>query len=275
MIIKICKTCKKEYKIDSHSRKTSKFCSPICYHKWLKGKFLKENNKGYKSITKKCEMCGKSFEVMPYRIKKGGGKFCSSKCYHKSTIGNWSGKNNPNWKEKIDKICEECKTKYTIHPYETDRSRFCSNKCKYKWMSDNQCGKNHPNWNGGIKHSYCEKWTIKFRNRIRAFFNYTCIRCGYKQSNKLLHCHHVYYDKKACCITKNNVYYTNLGITNNPPTFKIKGNPNKFALLCQKCHAKTTPIKNRVYWAKYYEDLINNKYNGKSYYTNEDFNDKH
>lgn len=51
---------------------------------------------------------------------------------------------------------------------------------------------------------------------------------------------------------------------------EIIGKPEKFAVLCKKCHSKTT-THNRYEWIKYYENLINTKYNGKSFLTKEEF----
>ncbi len=109
--------------------------------------------------------------------------------------------------------------------------------------------KNH-NWRGGIsKQLYCEKWTPELRNRIRAFFNYECILCGKSQEeNKcLLSCHHVEYDKNACC--DNKIVH--------------------FAALCKSCHGKTS--HNRERWKDILYKIIIEIYNDKSYYTKEEW----
>jgi hypothetical protein len=132
-------------------------------------------------------------------------------------------------------------------------------------------GEDNPNWTGGSK-EYCEKWTAEFRRRIRAFFDYKCAECGTPQNEKLLHCHHVYYDKKACCsVSEDGKYFSNLGIKGKPFTFEIIGDPNKFIALCDTCHKSTGGKKNREYWARHFEETINNYYLGKSYYTKEEY----
>lgn len=112
-------------------------------------------------------------------------------------------------------------------------------------------GSNNPNWRGGgiDKKLYCEKWTPEFRNRIRAFFDYECILCGKSQedNNEALSCHHVYYNKSACC----------------------DGTPVCFAALCKSCHGKTGCDKDR--WQKMIHRIIDEIYDGKSYYTKEEY----
>ena len=138
-------------------------------------------------------------------------------------------------------------------------------------MSKNNVGENNPSWTGGPK-EYCEKWCPEFRRRIRAFFDHKCVECGTLQNEKLLHCHHVYYDKKACCsVNEDGKYFSNLGIKGQPFTFEIVGDPNKFILLCHNCHAKTSLKRNRPFWARHFEEIINNYYLGRSYFTKEEY----
>jgi len=88
-----------------------------------------------------------------------------------------------------------------------------------------------------------------------------------------MHCHHVYYDKKACCsVDINGVYFSNLGIKGREKNFEIVGDPNKFVTLCQRCHNKTNGKYRREYWARHFEEIINTKYNGKSYFTEIEYN---
>lgn len=132
-------------------------------------------------------------------------------------------------------------------------------------------GDKNPNWSGGGHTEYCEKWNKPFRERIRAWFNHTCIECGAIQDGHNFHCHHVYYDKKACCsIEENGMYKSNLGIKDAPKTFEIIGDPNKFVLLCRYCHCRTNGSKSRGQWARHFEEIINNYYGGKSYFTQGD-----
>jgi hypothetical protein len=114
-------------------------------------------------------------------------------------------------------------------------------------------GKNSRFWKGGIyKQAYCPKWTSELRERIRAFFNYECILCGKntEENHRQLDCHHIGYDKNVCCNDK----------------------PVRFAALCMSCHAKTTSKNTRTCWEYILNRIIDEIYDGKSYYTREEYN---
>jgi hypothetical protein len=134
-------------------------------------------------------------------------------------------------------------------------------------------GSKNPAWVGGNRKGYCpDKWTTEFRRRIRMFFGNVCVECGEPQNGTLLHCHHVYYDKKACCgVSDDGKYYSNLGIKDDPKTFGIVGDPNKFVPLCGACHSRTSHRDHREFYAGKYEELINEHYNGRSYLTQEEY----
>ena len=288
----ICKHCSKTFFI--HPKKISRsgnFCSKGCWVNWQK-----------KPCLQVCNECGAKFHRPPSRIKRGSGKYCSTACREKheerdrvhipdticQTCGIIFKPNAGNFKKGYGKFCSrECfrkspgyanrKTRLTIYKFtcvncgkefeRTGHDRHRNKYCSYECVSAHRIGENHPRWNGGNK-IYCEKWTPEFRNRIRAFFGYICVECGTPQNGKLLHCHHVYYNKKACCeISENGEYMSNLGIRNKEPFYKISGDPNKFVALCSSCHAKTSSIKNnnRLYWAEHFEKIVNTYYNGNSY----------
>jgi hypothetical protein len=78
-----------------------------------------------------------------------------------------------------------------------------SEEAKAKISAANS-GENHPNYiDGRACDVYCQKWTNDFRANIREFFRQRCVICGKHQSEEhiLLACHHVEYDKAACCKT--------------------------------------------------------------------------
>jgi hypothetical protein len=115
---------------------------------------------------------------------------------------------------------------------------------------------NNSNWQGGISFEpYCPKWNDDLRERIRAFFEYRCMICGKKQEEniskngniRLLSCHHVDYNKQACC----------------------DGFPVRFSATCMKCHAKTNFDKDR--WMNIFHRIIEEIYNDRSYYTKEEY----
>jgi hypothetical protein len=121
-----------------------------------------------------------------------------------------------------------------------------------KKMSE-RLGEKSPNWQGGISFGkYCPKWTKELRERIRAFFNYECIICGKttKENGRALSCHHVEYNKQACC----------------------DGQIIYFVVLCMNCHMKTN--FNREYWKNVLHRIIDEIYEGKSYYTKEEYKNK-
>ncbi len=232
---------------------------------------------------KNCTYCGKELILTEWEKNR---KFCSMECKGKWQSENAVGEKGMNWHGgNITKKCEVCGKDFEIEKTRKDTARFCSFSCKGVWMSENLSGENnpsygklskiaganHPQWTGGPK-EYCEKWTSGFRRRIRTFFDNRCVECGTQQGKEKLHCHHVYYDKKACCaVNENGTYLSNLGITGNPHSFIIVGDPNKFVTLCRSCHAKTTAKRKREYWARHFEEIINHYYQGNSYLTKEEF----
>jgi hypothetical protein len=129
-------------------------------------------------------------------------------------------------------------------------------------------------WYGGVKYPqdkraiYCEKWTPELRERIRACWGYESALSGKtkeENGNRELDCHHVYFQKKACCHWDEDTqgYYAII----ERKRYYIKGDPNKFVPLTCDEHSKTKFDK--LYWIKYFEDLIESK-GGKSYFTKEE-----
>ncbi len=283
-ITKKCEECGKEFSIEKNRMNKAKFCSLICKAHWMSKNIVGENNPTFGKpgkntkekhwawkggdVTKKCEECGKEFVVEQSR--KNEARFCSRSCKGIWMSKNLVGEKNPTWR-RIAKICEECGKTFFVKTRRKETGRFCSMSCHGKWMSKNLSGQNNSNWTGGPK-EYCEKWSLEFRRRIRAFFDYKCAECGIPQKDKLLHCHHVYYDKKACCnVIENGKYVSNLGIKEHPFSFEIIGDPNKFIALCDSCHKSTSGKKNREYWARHFEAIINDYYLGRSYFTKDEY----
>jgi len=78
-VTKICKFCKKEFKIKKWRLKQKTrgtFCSQKCYHSYSKGK----NHSRYSRITTVCEQCGNLFEHIPSRKLR----FCSTRCSNRN-----------------------------------------------------------------------------------------------------------------------------------------------------------------------------------------------
>jgi hypothetical protein len=105
------------------------------------------------------------------------------------------------------------------------------------------------NWNGGISFEpYCEKFNFEFKERVREFFGRICVECQMteEENGQRLTVHHANYDKMVCC---NDV-------------------EPLFVALCIGCNSRAN--NDREYWTKHYTDIINNKYDGKCYYTKEE-----
>jgi endogenous inhibitor of DNA gyrase (YacG/DUF329 family) len=228
-------------------------------------------------IKKTCLYCKKELSLIEWEKNR---KFCSTACKGKWQSENAVGKKGAHWQGgSITKKCQECGKEFIIEKNRKETARFCSQHCKGIWLAKMglitkppiMIGANHPQWTGGSK-DYCEKWNLEFRRRIRAFFDHKCAECGTPQNEKLLHCHHVYYDKKACCsINEEGKYFSNLGIKDSLHFFEIVGDPNKFVALCDNCHKKTYAKKYREYWSRHFEEIINNYYLGRSYFTKEEY----
>ena len=114
-------------------------------------------------------------------------------------------------------------------------------------------GPHSHNWRGGKKNSkYCHKFDNSLRERVRAWWGYQCAICGKTQEeNKYrLDVHHVNYDKMVCCNDK----------------------PRHFAPLCAACHSKSGGSdENRQNWETMLESIIIARYNGRCFYTKEEF----
>jgi len=117
-------------------------------------------------------------------------------------------------------------------------------------------GANSSNWRGGISFEpYCPKWNDDLRRRIRAFFDNRCVACGKPQNENLtktgkayqLHCHHVTYNKMTCC----------------------DGAPVHFTALCNRHHGMTNAERGR--WEAILHRIIDEIYNGRSYFTKEEW----
>jgi hypothetical protein len=232
---KLCLNCGKEIPYQN-----GKYCSRECY-------FNKTDPNRSKSLEGVCIQCGNKFSVAPrHRNQLKTRKFCSHECseaYH-------TGKNHPNHVEWAKLNCKICGKEYEVIPYLADKIKTCRDPaCYKKWMSLSFTGDKHPLWQGGISFEpYCPKFNDTFKERVRAYFDHKCIECGEPENGKKLHVHHVHYDKSSCC---------------DPNV------PRMFVPLCTSCHTKTN--HNREEWRQHFEQLIISYYGGRSYYTQEEW----
>ena len=135
---------------------------------------------------------------------------------------------------------------------------YCSEECwkvgmkpHFEKMGLLKSGWMSPNWKGGIANGkYCHKFNENLRKRVRSFFNDKCFLCGKtkEENGRHLHVHHVNYNKSACCDNS-----------------KVM-----FVPLCNGCHGMTN--QNRDYWENYFEEILNEKYDNKCYFTKEEYN---
>jgi ribosomal protein L31 len=259
-ILKKCKFCGKEFQTKPTTQRPDgrNYCSRECF---LNG--AGQNFACKRRIEQICPVCGKAFETFPMRIKKSEILYCSRKCYATDQSRRFRGQDHPRYKEKVKRVCQTCGKAFETDDYrvKTNRGIYCCKKCQNVAFGESVKGEKNPLWKGGLSFEpYCPKFNIKFRERVRAWFDYQCTECGQPQSNKKLCVHHVYYNKQACCEKNENDEYI---YTIDGEQVKVIGNPNKFVALCTTCHHKTN--YNRVHWARYFEEIINNWYNGRSW----------
>lgn len=117
-------------------------------------------------------------------------------------------------------------------------------------LSESKRGDKNPHWDGGRSYEpYCPKWNPGMRRRIRAYFEYQCIFCSKTESEnrRKLSCHHVEYNKMACC----------------------DGKPVQFAATCSRCHGRTGHDRER--WEAMIHRIIDEIWNGRSYFTKDEW----
>lgn len=161
-----------------------------------------------------------------------------------------SGKNSPHFgkhlsieaKEKLS-INHKGLIKGSKHPFFGKKLP----ESTLKKMRARSLGEKNPAWKGGIASlPYCHKFNVPFKERVRAFFDYCCVECGQPEINEKHHIHHCHYNKKMCC----------------------DGSPRDVVALCHSCHTKTNT--HRDYWEKHFTDIIQNYYQGKCFFTNDE-----
>jgi hypothetical protein len=110
-------------------------------------------------------------------------------------------------------------------------------------------------WYGAVKYNdgpqYCERWTPELKRRVRAWFGHRCVGCGCLQTEKALHVHHVWYNKRLCC----------------------DDTPRTLVALCDSCHAKTSAcsLEKRVYWSEYYQRIVDEEWGGRCWFSKEEY----
>jgi len=217
-----CRICGKEF---SNVGIKNIYCSAACARiSWGSG------------VIRTCEICGLAFRAAPNEVAMGKARFCSKAC------------NGVYKRRRILRNCAYCGSEIEVVEWAAKKySRsFCSDECRLKW----QHRENNPNWNGGTSFEpYCFKFNPEFKNRVRAFFGYSCVMCGKPQienGKRALAVHHVHHNKTACC----------------------DDSVKEFVVLCDVCHGKSNSGK--FDYQNYFHEIIHTKYGGKCYYTKEE-----
>jgi hypothetical protein len=135
-------------------------------------------------------------------------------------------------------------------------------------LSESQILAKNDIWYGGVTYpdiivsKYCERWNADLRRRIRLFWNNKSVLSGItkEENGRNLSCHHVYYQKKACCEWDNdtNGFYCFI----DRVRYNIIGDPNKFVTLTS---AENTMVNfDKMKWIKIFEQIIEEN-GGESY----------
>ena len=105
-----------------------------------------------------CKQCLEIFSCPDSEVRRGGGKFCSRVCWDKYNKKNPSAK-----KDKIRKICSNCKKVFYVIPARKE-TVYCSVECKnegLKGKKKKKCSeerkKKISNTNKGKKHSFSSR----------------------------------------------------------------------------------------------------------------------
>jgi len=250
MIIKKCKHCGKEFKV-SPSYKTTKFCSNSCSMKWqnkynLRMGFKKSHKpyntgkkfpKNFKKLSKKCEFCGKIFEIYPSGKKR---RFCSISCSSK-----WGNKHNPKigYKKGHDTLPSWGFRKNNQYGKNNIGNNYghVNKGRKVPWTKTHKnrkrhqelmLGKNNPNWKNGVSFEpYPQEFNETLKELIRGRDNYTCQKCGKIQveNGRKLDIHHIDYNKKNC-------------------------QSNNLISLCASCNSIAN--RNRPFWTIYFQAIL-------------------
>jgi hypothetical protein len=227
-IVKQCLCCGKDF-LTLPTLYKKKYCSVECRAKHMK----------QKRVEKTCIQCGETFLWYPKANNKA--LFCSCSCRAKYV----SARRTDNRKEKVTCICRNCGKSFRVIPARRN-SEFCSKACVLEYKR----GVNACYWKGGRK--YCELFNKQTKTNVRHAFHYRCAWCGKDEAEekaetgKLLHIHHVYYDKSNGC-----------GVAD----FRMNLIP-----LCCNCHSKTTNLKDKSEIMAFFGSIIEAETLGKKCY---------
>lgn len=135
--------------------------------------------------------------------------------------------------QKLDFICNKGHN-YSMS-YHNFKTGWRCVKCRGERHSNLFSGSGHPNWKGGISdQGYCPIWKDKeYKESIKERDNYICRNPTCYRQDKVLHIHHIDYNKQNCC-------------------------PNNLITVCRSCNARANFDRE---WHEEFYKIINNKVN--------------
>ena len=134
----VCQECGRTFfeKPSRIKQGKGKFCSRVCVSRWVSKHRRGQNSPRWKEKVKcTCKQCGKTFYVIPSKIKQGGGKFCSRECLYKWRSEHESGEKSKSWKGgKVERVCPVCGRHFFVFPaiLKNGGGKFCSSSCARK-----------------------------------------------------------------------------------------------------------------------------------------------
>jgi len=176
---------------------------------------------GFEAI---CEYCDNVVLVTDNR--RNGIHFCNRDCYDSYRTEN----------KYLTIECDFC-GKEIVKQVSRVKQRphsYCSSECQHKHFGKLYQGEDAPGWKGGVSFEhYPKEWNNQLKQLIRERDNNTCQLCGASDIERVLHVHHIDYNKK-----------------NNEL--------NNFITLCNVCHGKTNHDRDKweCYFKEFMEELI-------------------
>lgn len=138
-VAKVCEKCGAGFTVPLRRSEQVKFCSLACKH--AAGR-----------VALSCSVCHKQFERKVSDIR-GAEVFCSRECYDSTKAGRVQPVKED--APKYIRVCETCKTTFSVTKTRSETARFCSIKCKADnpaWRqecSERELGDKHWRWDGG------------------------------------------------------------------------------------------------------------------------------
>jgi len=164
----VCKQCGKAFSAYIYKDGEGSYCSIDCY-----------KAKRAIRVIKVCYVCGKEYEIIPYRQTRGTGNYCSANCYHISRRTGAYFK------------CYVCGKQIYKSPGKSNNKQghFCSYACH----RIHNRGANNPVWKNGITPENTQVKNSpeykKWRTAVFVRDHFTCQHCGKEAGS--LEAHHI------------------------------------------------------------------------------------